>query len=200
MHDACLCSLWYSAVHAQLQCPLLGVHMGKHNLSPTRATAGALAAVSQRWTFDSQMRVHSNNPSLCLAADSCTANNCPVRLATCGSNDNQRWLVDSEQRLRPLNSATVCMELPSSAAAAGTAVRLWTCSTAASGFDNQRWSMTGEIRPCPTCVCSLMLFSVIQLYPEAWPHAAAPGGMPVRTRPSDGVSTDRYSSCSHTQR
>jgi hypothetical protein len=104
--------------------------------------AGVLAAVSQRWTFDSQMRVVSNNPSLCLAADSCTANNCPVRLATCGSNDNQRWLVDSKQRLRPLNGATVCMELPSSAATAGTAVRLW--SVATSSFTHQQWSITGE--------------------------------------------------------
>jgi hypothetical protein len=89
------------------------------------------------------MRVVSNSPTFCLAADSCTANNCPVRIATCGNNDNQRWLVDEEKRLRPLNAATVCMELPSGGAGSGTAVRLWSCSTGTT-FDHQRWSVTGE--------------------------------------------------------
>jgi hypothetical protein len=101
------------------------------------------------------MRVVSANPTLCLAADTCSSNFCPLRLVTCGSNDAQRWLMDSNQRLRPLSAATMCLELPSSGAASGTAARLYTCSSGTTSillgllawrnsFNNQRWLVSGE--------------------------------------------------------
>lgn len=55
----------------------------------------------------------------------------------CHDGNNQKWLYDGQQRLRPVNAPNLCVDIKYSSTDAKAGLHLWDCHDGA----NQKWTM-----------------------------------------------------------